>query len=264
MNKYLTLILSFYLVQFSYAQIQSGKVIYKIISPTLEEITDFHGDEENINDYNKEVYENILKIIPNVDLELYFNSEESFLEVKEQMSIDNETGSQFNFVLSFAGTLGAFYNNIRENLSMYQKEGKRITSDLNMLDWEIHEETKEIHGYKCIKATTSLPSIVGDLLIVAWFTPELPFPFGPQQVRGLPGLVLEMKFRDLFYYYTESIDLHSKSQKIKKPTQEKEMSWYDYIKFEIENHRSFIKSQGWEDRLADHHEKILEKYTPQD
>lgn len=53
--------------------------------------------------------------------------------------------------------------------------------------WEIGQETKEILGYQCRRATCGFRGRVW----VVWFTPEIPVSEGPWKLFGLPGLVLE-------------------------------------------------------------------------
>lgn len=60
-----------------------------------------------------------------------------------------------------------------------------VKENLNAIEWNVTEETKEILGYKCNKAT------YGDT--VAWFCSEIPIPFGPSGTFGLPGLILELQ-----------------------------------------------------------------------
>ncbi|GAA4138147.1 hypothetical protein GCM10022216_15020 [Sphingobacterium kyonggiense] len=73
------------------------------------------------------------------------------------------------------------------------KEIPRVAMDYFILDtkfpeqdWEIQEETKVIGGYTCQKATTDFKG----RHYTAWFTTELPFPYGPWKLHGLPGLIL--------------------------------------------------------------------------
>lgn len=75
-------------------------------------------------------------------------------------------------------------------------EVKRVVSDEFLLeapipkqDWEIQDDTKVIGGYTCQKATTTF----GGRHYTAWFTPDIPFSFGPWKLHGLPGLILAAK-----------------------------------------------------------------------
>lgn len=74
-----------------------------------------------------------------------------------------------------------------------------IEQQFPAIDWELLEEQKEIGGYACQRAK-------GDFrgrTYYAWFTLELPFPFGPWKLQGLPGLILEAedKKKEVFWTY---------------------------------------------------------------
>lgn len=56
------------------------------------------------------------------------------------------------------------------------------------LNWELKEDFKEISGYKCQKATVAFRGRNYD----AWFTTDIPLPYGPWKLGGLPGLILEV------------------------------------------------------------------------
>ena len=65
----------------------------------------------------------------------------------------------------------------------------RYSQDMNLFNWKIKEERKEIAGYKAQKATTTFAGRD----YIAWFTPEIPIPDGPYKFSGLPGLILEIR-----------------------------------------------------------------------
>lgn len=73
----------------------------------------------------------------------------------------------------------------------------------NNLDWHITEETKTISGYQCIKATMSFRGMNWE----AWFTPDIPLPYGPWKIHGLPGLIIELYDEDkTFTWQLEKIE----------------------------------------------------------
>ena len=58
------------------------------------------------------------------------------------------------------------------------------------LEWKFSDEaTDSIMGYDCRKATVEFAGRI----YTAWFTPEIPLPFGPYKFGGLPGLILRIE-----------------------------------------------------------------------
>lgn len=58
------------------------------------------------------------------------------------------------------------------------------------LHWQfIPEETISVLGYECNKATTEFAGRT----YTAFFTQDLPLPFGPYKFGGLPGLILKIE-----------------------------------------------------------------------
>ncbi len=55
------------------------------------------------------------------------------------------------------------------------------------IDWELSDEKKMIGNFKCQKA---IGEFRGRTYIV-WFTNEIPLPYGPWKLNGLPGLIIE-------------------------------------------------------------------------
>lgn len=58
------------------------------------------------------------------------------------------------------------------------------------LEWNFSDEnTDSIMGYDCSKATVEFAGRI----YTAWFTTEIPLPFGPYKFGGLPGLILKVE-----------------------------------------------------------------------
>lgn len=66
------------------------------------------------------------------------------------------------------------------------------------VEWEIHDETKQIEDYVAQKATTRY----GGRNYEAWFTFQVPIQDGPFVFNGLPGLILEVSDLDEDYKFS--------------------------------------------------------------
>lgn len=60
------------------------------------------------------------------------------------------------------------------------------------IKWNISNQTDSIAGYPCMRATGQM----GGRDWIVWFTPELPFSFGPWKLGGLPGVILRANDSD--------------------------------------------------------------------
>lgn len=73
-----------------------------------------------------------------------------------------------------------------------------VKYNISDLKWNITDETKEINGYKAIKATANYKSQKKNgkqkyKEVVAWFSEEIPLRVAPLGYYGLPGLVVQLK-----------------------------------------------------------------------
>lgn len=64
-----------------------------------------------------------------------------------------------------------------------------IKDSVQQLRWRMSGEVREIAGYKCRKAVTR---ICDSVYVVAFYTDEIPVSGGPEQMGGLPGMILEL------------------------------------------------------------------------
>lgn len=101
--------------------------------------------------------------------------------------------------------------------------------------WNLQNETKKIGRFTCNKATAQFRGRD----YIAWYTTEIPLPYGPWKLQGLPGLILEgYDTTEEIYYYFKSIEYPTTNKTpidfIKTPTNGESIKWLDrpgYIKF---------------------------------
>lgn len=63
--------------------------------------------------------------------------------------------------------------------------------------WKLSKETKDIAGLKCTKATTTAYGRSW----TAWYSLELPVPYGPYKFYGLPGIIVKLSDADNDFVY---------------------------------------------------------------
>lgn len=62
-------------------------------------------------------------------------------------------------------------------------------------NWKISSEVRTIAGFKCRKAVTI---ICDSVYVVAFYTDDIPVSGGPEQMGGLPGMILELAVPRLY------------------------------------------------------------------
>jgi GLPGLI family protein len=70
-----------------------------------------------------------------------------------------------------------------------------IRDSVQQHQWKILSEVRTIAGYKCRKAVTK---ICDSVYVVAFYTDEIPVSGGPEQMGGLPGMILELAVPRLY------------------------------------------------------------------
>lgn len=70
-------------------------------------------------------------------------------------------------------------------------------NSLNLFNWTLHQESKEIGGYDCQKGTVDF----GGRRYTAWYTKDIPISEGPYKFNGLPGLIVSISDNNNHYKY---------------------------------------------------------------
>lgn len=99
-----------------------------------------------------------------------------------------------------------FTNLAKDCLTHYNRFGEDYgyyTEPLNEIQWTIVEDsTATVLGYECVMAESNYHGRHWK----AWFAPELPMPFGPWKLHGLPGLILKAEANGGFSFTATGLE----------------------------------------------------------
>jgi GLPGLI family protein len=130
---------------------------------------------------------------------LKFDAQASVYEEEEKLQSPVSGG----LTVKISGD-GKRYKNLKEKYYLMEGDvfGKEflIKDSLVKLNWKLENETKKIGSYNCFKATyiikddgrAGLFGAEKDVVVTAWYTPDIPVGHGPGIYWGLPGLILEV------------------------------------------------------------------------
>ena len=99
-----------------------------------------------------------------------------------------------------------FTNLAKDCLTHYNRFGEDYgyyTEPLSEMQWTISaDSTATVLGYECVMAESNYHGRHW----TAWFTPEIPLPFGPWKLHGLPGLILEAEANGGFSFAATGLE----------------------------------------------------------
>ena len=213
------------------AQEFQGMAVYESRTSTSDFKSRMEGNKNMTPDMQKRIEENMKKMFEKTFI-LNFNKTASIYKEEEKLEASTQGGGGFRMMSSFAGGGGTFYKDVKAKQYSNDKEfmGKEflVKDSLTSLAWKMEAETRVIGGYTCYKATAvKKPSATDfrnmrprkedadkkegakpaddkktnfldavelpkEIVITAWYTPEIPVSQGPEGYWGLPGLILEV------------------------------------------------------------------------
>ncbi|MCT4700049.1 GLPGLI family protein [Tenacibaculum haliotis] len=194
-----------------FSQKNSGVVLYKVVS-------------------KKEV--NYKKIIKKGRLTSFFKGKAAFeLVFKEDKSLYkrkvkfNKEGERekINFFEIVGGSDAIFYNEKGKTIKSVNEYDEDFLVTYVPKQWQITQEYKKIGGYVCYKAISKNNRVV-------WFTPNIPLSFGPKDLNGLPGLILEVEIGKISIVASEIVFKEISDKRIKKPTKGMPITEKEYSK----------------------------------
>ncbi|VXB06757.1 GLPGLI family protein [Flavobacterium sp. 9R] len=187
----------------NFAFCQSGSIIYsvKIDSSASQDIKKY-----------RELIDKMIEYANNQKFELQFNKSNSIFKICDVMSKDPMFNEKENRTARLALTSGFdFFIDSSKRIDLEIKANNQLVeSGVGKINWDITTESKSISNYLCYKAIKLIPFVdrYGEnktKQVVAWFAPSLPFPFGPKNFYGLPGLILELHENKTTYLATKIV-----------------------------------------------------------
>jgi GLPGLI family protein len=214
---------------FSQQKIYSGKINYEINILVNESKLDSIAKKMKGSENMKKMIISNMKNQKSINFKLKFNKNESIFEEEKRLKINEK---KINFTRIMMGN-GSYYTNKKTKETLNQKEayGQLFIVDVSQVKWELTQERKKIDSYVCYKATTfkEVENSKGKnkVEVIAWYTTELPYNFGPNEFSGLPGLILELQEGNLIIKASK-INLINKNVEIKKPIKGKKITLQEF------------------------------------
>lgn len=152
------------------------------------------------------------------DFSLILNDNCSVFYLEKKLYSDNLAAKLAIIHLNFYGIIKQESENfITEEL---EEDFGRFLVSREYQKWELHDKSKVIGEYTCFKATTSYTTTnpkgkVFKHNFTAWYTPQLPYKYGPAGYGNLPGLIIELQ-GDNFTYGVKKIQFYDDDEKSKK------------------------------------------------
>ncbi len=265
MKKYIFIFLLLFSLGIN-AQNISGQAYYE--SKTTVDMEAFGGGNREMSEEMKKAVAQMMKSALEKTYILTFNQYESIY--KEQETLDaGPVNPGFKMMMS-SYTPGAQYKNLKTGQIVEENEffGKQflVTDTIQTLDWQTTNESKQIGQYIAFKATAikkvdpndysmarpkkkdekattevkkdsaqpqdpmDMIEIPEEILVTAWFTPQIPVSNGPGEFAGLPGLILELNVYRTTLLCSKIVMNPKDSEKIEPPKKGKEVTRAEYVK----------------------------------
>ncbi|MET3027247.1 GLPGLI family protein [Flavobacterium sp. UW10123] len=208
-----------------------GMAVYesKTQAPKFEGM---RGNRDITPEMQKNMEERMKKMLEKTFI-LNFDKAASIYKEEEKLEAPGQQQGGFRVMFgSLTGGGGTFYKDVKAKTYTVDKEfmGKEflVVDSLPKLEWKLEQETKQIGGYNCFKATAVKQAsktdfrnfrpknnddkkdevkktsgetktnfadnfeIPKEIVVTVWYTPEIPINQGPENYWGLPGLILEI------------------------------------------------------------------------
>ncbi|HCL07036.1 MAG TPA: hypothetical protein DHW64_14285 [Chitinophagaceae bacterium] len=253
------------------AQVKQGTIVY----------------ERKINTHRNITNEQMRAMVPEFRISkhilLFSDSVSLYKLIPENEAPDPFAGGGGARVMSFnfggGADAGELYKNFTQSKSILSSElaGKNylISDSITQQPWKLTNETKQILGYTCLKATrkltvqatqTRMMVISGsganptrdttrpqprEIEVVAWYAQDIISPVGPENYGQLPGVILQLDSDNGATVYTALEIKKEVDQKIlKEPKKGKSVTAAEFNKMRMDMMQQQIQGGGTNFRIG--------------
>lgn len=265
--KLLSIVFALLFTSFFYSQNISGKAYYE--SKTTVDMDNF-GRRDMSEDMKKQIKERMKSFLEKTYILTFNGNESIYREDEKLEAGDNGRGFGMMMSSFSAGDQykNLETNQLIEEREFFGKQFL-VKDTITNLQWEVGKESKQIGQYLVIKATANKQvdpndvsmmrkrrdrdneekneaekkedttkvedpfeelEIPKEVLVTAWFTPQIPVKNGPGEYAGLPGLILELNVDRTTILCSKIIINPKEAEAIQPPSKGKEVSREEYNK----------------------------------
>jgi GLPGLI family protein len=264
------------------AQEFQGMAVYETKTSTADFKKRFEGNKDISPEMQKMIEERMKKAFEKTFI-LNFDKQASIYKEEEKLDAPSpQGGGGFRIMSSMMGGGGTFYKNVKTKTMVVDKEFMSkeflVKDSLPTLKWVMEGESRVIGGYNCFKATavkklsksdfrnfrpkkeeenkekiedkdkkTNFMEVVEmpkEIMITAWYTPEIPVNQGPEGYWGLPGLILEVNDGKTVILCSKVVLNPKEKAQIVAPTKGKEITQAAYDQVVMEKMEEMREMNG--------------------
>jgi GLPGLI family protein len=238
----------------------------------FKEINSIGDNSKEKDPEMQKMLEEALKNASEKQYTLSFNKHECIYEENQTLEKPKPKNDAMMVRVSFSGA-GKKYLNLKTKTEIIEDEIFEteflIINPLLQTNWQLIDETKKIGEYTCYKAQVVIPVSEKELqnykdflkqnekkqtlfqikepkpkTVIAWYAPEIPVSFGPNNYFGLPGLILEIKEDEMIIMCTKVQFGNTNKGTIKVPQNGKKVTQKEFDEIQKEKFESMQDENG--------------------
>ncbi|MGO2103605.1 MAG: GLPGLI family protein [Psychroflexus halocasei] len=208
-----------------YAVAQNHEITYTY---KVEEFGAMEGVEKYIVDHFKKEVKKYNKMAEFLKLKTISSGETYSTRFNKMMQSDEYTSTDLMSVKTLVSSVQPIYYDKGTSLAYNSAISSVVIEVINKdyVTWEIQNETKNILGIQCYKATPQNKNAKAKLVPeYVWFAPSLNFKASPSVFGNLPGAVLEAKKHNALITAVEIKETNKEPKRVEPKPGQKVMTY---------------------------------------